>query len=173
MDMIRPGLALYGCHPTPDGGGTDRLELRPVMALKCRVAAVRELPDGTPVSYGGAARVREGAGRVAVLPVGYADGLQRVLSNRGQVYLGGGLRPVLGRICMDMCMVELDERAGVHPGDVAELFGPHLPVEEPAGLAGTISYELLCGVAPRVPRILLESGPSPLPGTPEQTLHIQ
>lgn len=153
MDMVRPGLALYGCYPTPHRAG---LELKPVMALKCRVATVRDLPADTPVSYGCTARVGAHQGRIAVLPVGYADGLHRTLSNRGRVYLDGKPRPILGRICMDMCMVALEQGSAVRPGDVAELFGPNLPVEEPAGLAGTISYELLCGVAPRVPRVLLD-----------------
>ena len=93
---------------------------------------------------------------MAVLPVGYADGLHRVLSNAGGAFLAGRPRPIMGRVCMDMCMVALDGEAEVKPGDVAELFGPHLPVERPAGLAGTISYELLCAVAPRVPRLYMD-----------------
>ena len=156
LDMIRPGIALYGCYPDPSCEGLDGPGLKPVMALKCRVAAVRELPGNTPVSYGCTARFSEEGGRVAVLPVGYADGLHRVLSNEGSVFLAGQPRPIMGRVCMDMCMAALDEGAEVKPGDVAELFGPHLPVEIPAALAGTISYELLCAVAPRVPRLYTE-----------------
>ena len=157
LDMIRPGIALYGHYPDPSCEGLDGPGLLPVMAVKTRVAAVRDLPEGTPVSYGCTARFGQGGGRVAVLPVGYADGLHRVLSNEGSVFLAGQPRPIMGRVCMDMCMVGLDEGAGVKPGDVAELFGEDLPVERHADLAGTIQYELLCAVAPRVPRVYVET----------------
>ena len=157
MDMVRPGIALYGHYPAPSCEGLDGPGLRPVMSLFSRVAAVREFPAGTPVSYGRTASFGPEGGRTAVLPVGYADGLHRALSNQGGVWLDGRVRPIMGRVCMDMCMVGLDEGAGVKPGDVAEVFGPHLPVERHAELAGTISYELLCAVAPRVPRIYTDA----------------
>ena len=153
MDMVRPGIALYGCYPDPSCEGLDGPGLKPVMSLYSRVAAVREFPPGTPVSYGCTAGFGPEGGRTAVLPIGYADGLHRALSNRSGVWLDGRLRPIMGRVCMDMCMVGLDGGAHVRPGDVAEIFGPRLPVEHHAQLAGTISYELLCAVAPRVPRI--------------------
>lgn len=153
MDMVRPGIALYGCYPDPSCEGLDGPGLKPVMSLYSRVAAVRDFPADTPVSYGCTASFGPGGGRTAVLPIGYADGLHRVLSNQGGVWLDGRPRPIMGRVCMDMCMVALDEAANVRPGDVAEVFGPHLPIERHAEPAGTISYELLCAVAPRVPRI--------------------
>ena len=152
LDMVRPGVALYGYYPDPSCEGLDGPGLLPAMTLKSRVAAVRELPGDTPVSYGCTQKVPPEGGRVAVLPIGYADGLHRALSGRGSVWLAGGRRPILGRVCMDMCMALLEPGDEVRPGDVAEIFGPHLPVEEPAGLAGTIQYELLCAVSPRVPR---------------------
>ena len=157
MDMVRPGIALYGHYPDPSCEGLDGPGLRPVMSLYSRVAAVRAFPEDTPVSYGCTARFGQGGGRAAVLPIGYADGLHRVLSNEGSVWLDGRPRPIMGRVCMDMCMIGLSEAANVKPGDVAEVFGPHLPVERHAELAGTISYELLCAVAPRVPRIYLDA----------------
>ncbi len=153
MDMVRPGIALYGCYPDPSCQGLDGPGLKPVMSLYSRVAAVRDFPADTPVSYGCTAAFGREGGRTAVLPVGYADGFHRVLSNKSSVWLDGRPRPIMGRVCMDMCMIGLDEAAQVRPGDVAEVFGPHLPVERHAQLAGTISYELLCAVAPRVPRI--------------------
>lgn len=153
MDMIRPGIALYGHYPDPSCEGLDGPGLRPVMSLFSRVAAVQDFPADTPVSYGCTASFGAGGGRTAVLPIGYADGLHRVLSNESSVWLGGECRPIMGRVCMDMCMVGLDAAADVKPGDVAEIFGENLPVEGHAGLAGTISYELLCAVSPRVPRI--------------------
>lgn len=151
LDMVRPGIALYGHYPAPCTEGLDGPGLLPVMSLKTRVAAVRPLPAGTPVSYGCTAKAE--TGRIAVLPIGYADGLHRALSNKGSVYLNGRMVPILGRICMDMCMVSLPDDLQVAPGDVAEVFGENLPLEQQADLAGTISYELLCAVAPRVPRI--------------------
>lgn len=153
LDMVRPGIALYGHYPSPECEGLDGGALEPVMTLKTRVAAVEERPAGACVSYGRTARLEEDT-RLAVLPIGYADGLFRGLSNRGVVSLGGERRPILGRVCMDLCMVPAGEN--VQPGDVAEVFGKELPVEEHADLLGTISYELLCAVSRRVPRIYLE-----------------
>ena len=153
MDMVRPGIALYGCYPDPACEGLDGPGLKPVMSLYSRVAAVRDFPADTPVSYGCTASFGAGGGRTAVLPIGYADGLHRVLSNESSVWLDGECRPIMGRVCMDMCMIGLSPGADVRPGDVAEVFGPHLPVERQAETAGTISYELLCAVSPRVPRI--------------------
>ena len=153
MDMVRPGIALYGHYPAPSCEGLDGPGLKPVMALYSRVAAVRAFPADTPVSYGCTASFGPDGGRTAVLPIGYADGLHRALSNRGSVWLDGHARPIMGRVCMDLCMIGLDGEAEVRPGDVAEIFGERLPVEGQAELAGTISYELLTAVAPRVPRI--------------------
>ncbi|MDE6841074.1 MAG: alanine racemase [Oscillospiraceae bacterium] len=157
MDMVRPGIALYGHYPAPSCQGLDGPGLRPVMALYSRVAAVRDLPGGTPVSYGRTACLGGDGGRLAVLPIGYADGFHRALSNKSGVWLDGECRPIIGRVCMDMCMVGLSPSAQVRPGDVAEVFGGHLPIERHAQAAGTISYELLCAVAPRVPRVYLEA----------------
>ena len=153
LDMIRPGIALYGHYPDPSCEGLDGPGLLPVMTLNSRVAAVRDLPENTPVSYGCTARFASGGGKVAVVPIGYADGLHRALSNEGSFWLGGQTRPIMGRVCMDMCMVLLEENAPVQAGDVAEIFGRNLPVERHAELAGTVQYELLCAVSPRVPRI--------------------
>lgn len=153
LDMVRPGIALYGHYPDPSCEGLDGPGLKPVMSLYSRVAAVRDFPPDTPVSYGCTASFDRTGGRTAVLPVGYADGLHRALSNGGTVWLDDHFRPIMGRVCMDMCMIRLEEGDRTKAGDVAEVFGPHLPVEHHAELAGTISYELLCAVAPRVPRI--------------------
>ena len=157
LDMIRPGIALYGHYPDPSCEGLDGPGLLPVMTVKSRVAAVRNLPAHTTVSYGCTAAFGGEGGRVAVLPVGYADGLHRVLSNEGSVWLAGQPRPIMGRVCMDMCMVGLDDAADVKNGDVAEVFGENYPIERHADQARTIQYELLCAVAPRVPRIYLEA----------------
>ncbi len=155
LDMVRPGIALYGHYPDPSCEGLDGPGLLPVMTLKSRVAAVRELPAETPVSYGCTDHFEGEPGRVAVLSIGYADGLHRVLSNQAMVSVDGMLRPIMGRVCMDMCMIRLEPGDDVRPGDVAEIFGQSVPIETIAGQADTIQYELLCAVAPRVPRLYL------------------
>ena len=154
LDMVRPGIALYGHYPHPSCGGLDCPRLRLVITLKTRLAAVKDVPAGTPVSYG-CTHVLERDTRLAALTAGYADGLPRVCSDRLEVWLQGRRIPVVGRICMDMCMADVTG-LDVHPGDEAEIFGRHLPAEEAAALAGTIQYELLCAVSPRVPREYLE-----------------
>ena len=157
MDMVRPGIALYGHYPDPFCEGLDGPGLKPVMSLYSRVAAVRDFPGDTPVSYGCTASLGGQGGRLAVLPIGYADGFHRVLSNESGVWLDGECRQIIGRVCMDMCMVGLPASSPVKRGAVAEVFGPRLPIERHAKTAGTISYELLCAVAPRVPRIYLDA----------------
>ncbi len=154
LDMVRPGIALYGHYPDPSCC-MEGQELRPVMAVYSRVAAVRQLPAGSPVSYG-CTRVVQRDSRVAVLPIGYGDGMFRLLSDRATVVLGGERAPVLGRICMDMCMVDVTDLPHVQTGDVATVFGPGKPLEEAADCLGTITYELLCDVTGRVKRICTE-----------------
>lgn len=153
LDMIRPGILLYGCMPDPS---MENPGLIPVMRVKSRVALVRDLPAGAKISYGCTATLERDS-RIAVLPMGYGDGLHRALSNKLEVLIGDRLYPVLGRICMDMCMVDVTGTAGVKAGDVAEIYGPGL-TDWAAELAGTIPYELLCQLTGRVPRLYLESG---------------
>ena len=117
---------------------------------------VRDLPAGAKISYGCTATLERDS-RIAVLPMGYGDGLPRALSNQLEVLLGDKLCPVLGRICMDVCMVDVTDAPGVKAGDEAEIYGPGL-TDWAAELAGTISYELLCQLTPRLPRIYLEGG---------------
>ncbi len=150
LDMVRPGIALYGHYPDPSCVGLDGPGLEPVMRLCTRVIDVRTVPAGATVSYGRTARL-EREERLAVLPIGYGDGLFRCLSNRGHISIRGVPRPITGRVCMDLCMVPAGE--DVQVGDVAEVYGPAQPVEEAAALAGTISYELLTAVSRRVPRV--------------------
>ena len=154
LDMVRPGIALYGHYPDPSCEGLDGPGLAPVMTLKTRVASVKDVPAGTPVSYG-CTHVLERDTRLAALTIGYADGLPRLCSDRLEVWLKGRRVPLVGRVCMDMCMADVTG-LDVRPGDEVEIFGEHLPAEEAAGLARTIQYELLCSVSPRVPREYLE-----------------
>ncbi len=151
-DMFRPGIISYGI-----GHQADLLGLRPVMTLKTIIGAVRELPPDTAVSYGCTYRTNRPS-RVGVLPIGYADGLHRVLSNRWQVWTPHGAAPIIGRICMDMCMCDLTDLPGAAEGSEVEVYGPHNSVNAAAALAGTISYELTCAVSKRVPRIYYRDG---------------
>lgn len=153
MGMIRPGIALYGYVPDPSVKDPG---LKPVMTVKSRIAAVRALPAGAKISYGCTATLERDS-KIAVLPIGYGDGLPRCLSNKLKVLIGDKLCPVLGRICMDMCMVDVTDVSGVKAGDIATIYGPGL-TDCAARLAGTIPYELLCQLTPRVPRLYLEQG---------------
>lgn len=148
LDMVRPGVAMYGLYPGPDHGGVT---LRPAMALYSRVYTVEDHFPGDTISYGRRFTVEKPM-RVAVVPIGYADGLHRVLSGRIELYIAGQRCRQIGRICMDMCMVDVTG-LDVKPGDVAEIFGAHIPVSELAEKAGTIHYEICCALSPRVPRI--------------------
>ena len=150
LDMVRPGLLLYGY-----GDAAGKLGLQPGMTLKSRISAVKTYPAGTRISYGGTYTVPEET-RLGVIPIGYADGLHRALSNKAAFWTKDGFAPQRGRICMDMCMIDLGALPGVGVGDEVEIFGPHADLEVLARQAGTIPYELLCAVSPRVPRILME-----------------
>ena len=148
LDMVRPGVALYGMVPGPETGG---IELVPAMSLYSRVAYVEHHEPGDTISYGRTFTVQTPS-EIAVLPIGYADGLHRVLSNKLRPMVGGIRVRQVGRICMDMCMLDVTGLP-VKSGDVAEIFGRNVNCGELADLAGTIHYELLCAVSPRVPRV--------------------
>jgi len=152
LDMVRPGLLLYGVFPAAETGGLD---LRPAMSLYSRVSEVTHHHAGDTISYGRTFTCPHDM-RLAVLPVGYADGLLRSLSGKGDVLLHGKRAPQVGRICMDMCMVDVTDIPEVQPGDVATIFGADLSVAEQAEKAGTIPYELLCAMSQRVQRVYID-----------------
>ena len=155
-DLCRPGLLIYGVWPDRKRGGLD---LVPVMTLKTRVAAVTHHKKGDTISYGRTWRAERDV-TLAVIPVGYADGLHRALSGKLSVQLRGTRVPQVGRICMDMCMLDVTDVPGVRPGDEVTVFGAGEDggptVKELADLAGTIPYELMCAVSPRVPRVYVD-----------------
>ena len=152
LDMVRPGIALYGV-----GDDAERLGLRPVMRLKYSVSTIKVFDPDTDISYGRTFHTTEKT-RVGVLPIGYADGFFRGLSNRVSVITAQGPAPVRGRICMDMCMVDLSGLPDVHVGDTVEIFGEGQRVDRLAAMLDTIPYELTCAVSKRVPRLYLENG---------------
>jgi alanine racemase len=148
-DWVRPGLALYGASPFADATAAQ-LGLEPVMSLETSVIAVRHISRGETVGYGGAwTAPRDSA--IAIIAAGYGDGLARGLPGGTPVVVGGERAPVVGRVSMDMIAADVSELSDVHVGTPAVLWGPGLPVEEVARHAGTIPYELLCGVSQRVP----------------------
>ena len=153
-DMVRPGLLLYGYDPR---GAVPQLDVRPIMRVRTRVLVVRDLPVGVGVSYGGVHQT-DRPSRVATLPVGYADGYPRALSGKAQVLIHGHRAPVLGRVCMDMCMIDVtDVPHHVKTGDEVVLLGQqgeeNISAWELAEAAGTIPYEVLTGFSERIPRV--------------------
>jgi alanine racemase len=156
FDAARPGLALYGVHPSH---GSSRIGLRPVMSVHTRVAAVRDLPAGSALGYEGTFVTRRRS-RIAVLPIGYADGLPRAQSNRGCVILGGNRSPIVGLVSMDLTLVDVTDVPAVGIGDQVTLFGDEgrgRPLEEFAADGALNPYELLCGMGVRVPRLYREA----------------
>ncbi|HIG00756.1 MAG TPA: alanine racemase [Myxococcales bacterium] len=158
---VRPGLMLYGARSA--GHEDPEHRLRPVMSVHARVAAVRELVAGDAVGYGSTWRA-DGPTRIATIPLGYADGVLRSLSSRGEVWLAGTRRPMVGRVSMDSLTVAVaDPGAPLAVGDPAGFFGaapeggPGIRVEEQAEAAGTLAYELLVRVGDRVPRVSVDS----------------
>lgn len=157
--LFRPGIMLYGAPP--GAGFSTTTALSPVATWKARVIQVKEVPEGTSISYGRTFVTRRPS-RIATLPVGYADGFRRHLSNRGQVLLQGQRVPVAGRVCMDMIMVDVTDLPGpVSAGDEAVLIGrqgeAEISATEIGTASGTISYDILCGISERVPRRYLPS----------------
>ena len=161
MDMIRPGIATYGCAPSPELAGV--LPLRPLLSWKTTVCQLRDFAAGVPISYGRIYTTSRPT-RIAVLAVGYADGLPRVMSNRMEVLLHGRRVPVIGRICMDMCMADVTDVPDVQVGDTVTIIGTdgkaEITADEFAARADTINYESLCSIGKRVPRIYLHKGES-------------
>ncbi|MBP3241660.1 MAG: alanine racemase [Oribacterium sp.] len=152
LDMVRPGLLLYGY-----GDFAKRLGLKPIMTMKTTVSTIKIYPAGTKISYGGL-YTTEKKTRIGVVPYGYADGFLRSLSNRYSVLTKNGPAPVRGRICMDMCMIDLTDKPDVVIGSEVEIFGEHNPIEKMAEMAGTIPYELVCAVSKRVHRVYIADG---------------
>lgn len=157
LDAVRPGLIVYGLYPSEAVSRT--VKLSPALSLRSHVGRVRALPPGAGISYGLTFTTqRESA--IALVPVGYGDGYQRILSNRGSVLIGGRRAPIAGRICMDQFMVDVTDLPGVQEGDEIVLIGRQgdeaISAEEVAALCHTINYEIVTGLARRIPRVYLQ-----------------
>ena len=159
LDMLRCGIALYGLRPS--GEVEPVIPLRPALTLKSRVVRVRTLPAGASISYG-RTYITEKPTRVALVPVGYGDGYHRILSNRGAVLIHGQRAPIVGRVCMDQFVVDVNHIPDVQLHDEVVLVGRqgegHIPAEEVARWAETINYEVTTGLLPRVVRVYIKGG---------------
>lgn len=154
-EMVRAGIAMYGLPPDPRVEWP--IELKPALSWKSRITLLKEVEAGVPLSYGATYRPAERE-RIAILPVGYADGLSRNLSNRGQVLLHGQPCPIVGRVCMDQTLVRIPEGVPAAVGDEVTIIGPGQPAHALADLLGTINYEVVCGIGSRVPRFYRRGG---------------
>ncbi|UOG77202.1 bifunctional UDP-N-acetylmuramoyl-tripeptide:D-alanyl-D-alanine ligase/alanine racemase [Hymenobacter tibetensis] len=152
LDMVRLGIGLYGVEAT----GREQGALQPVSTLRTTISQVKTLPPGETVGYGRRGQAVEYERRIATLAIGYADGYDRRFGNgAGEVMVRGLRAPLVGNVCMDMCMVDVTHIAAAQAGDIAEVFGPHLPLPELASRIGTIPYELLTNVSERVKRVFI------------------
>ena len=157
MDMIRPGIATYGVLPSGDLRG--RIDLKPVMSLRSTIFQIRDFEPNITVSYGRTYCTRDPE-RIAVVGIGYADGLSRSFSNNISFLLHGKRVPQVGRICMDMCMIDISKVPEAQVNDVVTVFGEdggdEIEVESLSNRLNTIPYEILCGINKRIPRIYLD-----------------
>jgi alanine racemase len=160
LDLVRPGIILYGMYPS-DEVIKENLPLKPAMCLKTQVSFIKEVNEETSIGYG-RTYFANGKRKIATLPVGYADGFCRLLSNKGFVIIHGQKAPIVGRICMDQCMVDITEIDGVNIEDEVVLMGKmgdeEISAEDIANIIGTINYEVVCMVDKRVPRVYIKNG---------------
>ncbi len=156
LDMVRPGIMTYGLWPSADVN-KEALTLEPVLEWKAKLLQVKEVPPGSHISYG-RTYTTSGTRRLALLPLGYADGFNRLLSNQGDVLIRGQRAPIRGRVCMDQTVVDVTDIEGVKIGDEAVIIGPQgneeITVDEIAEKIGTINYEVVCMINKRVPRFI-------------------
>ncbi len=161
LDMVRAGIAVYGLYPSAQVD-RSRLNLRPALALKATIVHLKQVAAGTPISYGCTYRV-PAATTIATVPVGYADGYHRILSNRGIMLAGGRRVPVVGRVCMDLTMIDVGQVPGLRVGDEVVIIGRQgdevIGADEVAGLAETINYEVVSALTERVARVYITGSP--------------
>lgn len=155
MDRVRAGISIYGLYPSEEVS-KDIITLKPALALKSHIIFIKELEAGVGISYG-STYVTDKRTRVATIPVGYADGYPRNLSNKGYILIRGNKAPILGRVCMDQFMVDITDIPEAEEGDEVTLIGKdgdlQITVEELSELAGTFNYEFVCNLSKRIPRV--------------------
>lgn len=160
MDAVRAGITLYGLWPS-DEVEQDIVSLKPALSWKSHIVYIKEMEDGMEISYGGTFTAQKGM-RVATIPVGYADGYPRMLSNKGYVLIHGRRARILGRVCMDQLMADVTEIPRAHEGDTVTLLGTDggetITAELLGALSGRFNYELVCDIGKRVPRVYRKGG---------------
>lgn len=160
LNAVRAGITIYGIYPSNEVE-RDIVKLIPAMELKSHISYIKTVEPGAAFSYGGTFTAKKEM-KVATIPVGYADGYPRSLSNKGWVLIHGKKAPILGRVCMDQFMVDVTEIAGVEKGDEVTLMGrdgdEFIGIEELGDLCGRFSYEFACDISPRVPRVYIKDG---------------
>jgi alanine racemase len=161
LDMVRPGIILYGMYPSDEVDKT-KIDLKPAMTLKANVILVKDVEKNTSISYGRIFTTQRNS-RIATIPIGYADGYSRLLSNKGRVLIHGQFAPIVGRICMDQCMVDVTNLdVDISTGDEVVLIGAQgdnaITAEDVAQSIGMINYELVCIVGKRIPRAFVQNG---------------
>ena len=160
LDMVRAGIMLYGLYPSDDVNKED-VKLKQVMSLKAKISHLKEVEAGTGISYG-LKHVTADQAKIATLPIGYADGFTRMLSGKAEVIVKGKKVPVVGRICMDQCMIDVTGIDALNRGDVVTLIGKEgeqeISVDDVAAKLGTINYEVVCMMGKRIPRVYILNG---------------
>lgn len=157
LDMVRAGVILYGLYPS-DEVDKSRLKLKSVMSVKSRITHIKEICDNRGVSYG-KTYITGGKTKIATIPVGYADGYTRMLGTRAKILVNGEPREVIGRICMDQCMIDATNVNNISVGDEVVIFGEKtITADTLAEWMGTINYEIVCMISKRIPRIFSENG---------------
>jgi len=159
LDMVRAGIIIYGLYPSKDFDHS-LIDLKPAMTFKSRISHIKYLDEGTTLSYGRSYTL-EKESRIATVAVGYADGYSRCLSNRVNMLVKGNAVRQLGRICMDQCMIDISAVNNINVGDEVVLFGgteKGISADDIAEILGTISYEVVCAVSRRIPRIYIKNG---------------
>lgn len=157
LDMVRPGVILYGMYPS-DEVDKSKLNLIPAMTLKSRITYVKEVEPGRGVSYG-KEYITDKKTKIATVPIGYADGYLRKIAQHGEMIVKGVKVPIIGRICMDQCMIDVTDVHNIERGDEAIIFGREgITVDDVASWCGTINYEVSCMISKRIPRIYTKDG---------------
>lgn len=160
LDMVRSGIINYGLYPSNEVN-KEKIDLKPAMTLKTRISNIKKVPKNTGVSYGHTFVTKRDS-IIGTIPIGYADGFTRLLSSKAEVLVKGERVPVIGRICMDQCMIDLTDVYNVNIGDEVIVFGEgshgKISIDEVAEKLGTINYEIICMVGRRIPRVYKRNG---------------
>lgn len=157
LDLVRPGVILYGMYPSNEVE-KSKINLIPAMTVKSRITFVKEVEDGRGVSYG-KEYITEGMTKIATVPIGYADGYLRKIAKCGKMIVNGVKVPIIGRICMDQCMINVSDVHNIERGDEAIIFGREgITIDDLAKWLDTINYEISCVIGKRIPRIYIKDG---------------